>query len=112
MLLKYKNKEITLIECKSFYSRFMGFMLKKNIDKALLFKKCNSIHTCFMRDNIDVIMCDKDNKILYYYNDLGKNKIILPKKGVYKTIELPVSYFNINIGEMIRIKYDVEDKFN
>ena len=112
MKLEYDSKFINLIDCRSFFSRFMGFMFKKKIDYALLFNKCNSIHTFFMKNNIDVIMCDKDNKILYYYNDLGKNKIILPKKGVYKTIELPVSYFNINIGEMIRIKYDVEDKFN
>ena len=70
-------------------------MFKKNINNALLFNKCNSIHTFFMKENIDVIMCDKDNNILYYYKNLGKNKIIWPKKKVYKTIELPVNYFDI-----------------
>ena len=101
MKLVYDNKSIELTECKSFYSRLKGFMFKKKIDKALLFNRCNSIHTFFMRSNIDVIMCDKDNKILYYYHDLGKNKIILPKKRVYKTIELPVSYFDIKINKKI-----------
>ena len=75
------NKEIEIYECKTFYSRLKGFMFSKVIDKALLFNKCNSIHTFFMKKNIDVIMCDKNNTILYYYYDLGKNKIILPKKG-------------------------------
>lgn len=102
MKLIYGNKEIDIYECKSFYSRLKGFMFTKEIDKALLFNRCNSIHTFFMRANIDVIMCDKDNKILYYYHNLGKNKIILPKKKVYKTIELPVDYFKFKINDKIK----------
>ncbi len=104
MKLTYNDKEIILNECKSFYSRLKGFMFKKDIDYALLFNKCNSIHTMFMQSNIDVIMCDKDNRILYYFNDLAKNKIIWPKKNVYKTIELPVNYFDIKINDKIDIK--------
>lgn len=104
MKLVLDDKEINLIECKSFYSRFKGFMFTKNIDKALLFDKCKSIHTFFMRDNIDVIMCDKDNNILYYVKDLAKNKVILPKKGVKKIFETPSNYFDIEIGKKMIIK--------
>ena len=103
MKLIYNNKEIELIECKSFFSRFKGFMLNNNIDHALLFNRCNSIHTFFMKSNIDVIMCNDDNKIIFYYNNLAKNKVILPKKNVYKTIELPVNYFDFKIGDKIKI---------
>ena len=103
MKLIYNNKEIEIIECKNFLSRFKGFMFKKKINCALLFNKCNSIHTFFMKSNIDVIMCDKENNILYYYNNLGKNKIIWPHKNVYKTIELPVNYYDIKINDKIRI---------
>ena len=72
--------------------------------KVLCLKNhCNSIHTFFMQTNIDVIMCDKDNNILYYFNNLSKNKVILPKKNVYKTIELPVNYYNIKINKRIKI---------
>ena len=103
MKIIYKDKEIDLIECNSFYSRFKGFMLCKNIDKALLFNHCSSIHTFFMYNNIDVIMCDKDNVILYYYKNLGKNNVILPKKGVSKVFETPANYFNINIGDKLEV---------
>ena len=103
MKLIYNNKEIELIDCISFYSRLKGFMFKKNINNALLFNKCNSIHTFFMKENIDVIMCDKDNNILYFYKDLKKNKIILPKKNVYKVIETPSNYFNIKKNTKINI---------
>ena len=104
MKLIYNDKEISLKECKSFSSRLRGFMFTKNINTSLLFNKCNSIHTFFMKENIDVIMCNKDNNILYYYRDLDKNKIILPKKGVSKVFETPSKYFDIEIGKKIIIK--------
>ena len=104
MILRYNNKEIKLVNCKSFYSRLRGFMLCKNIDKALLFEHCNSIHTFFMYEKIDVIMCNKDNIVLYYYKDLDKNKVIFPKKNVSRVYELPVGYFNIKINDRLEIK--------
>lgn len=104
MQLIYRSKKITLIECSTFFSRFKGFMLKKNIDKALLFDKCSSIHTFFMKTNIDVILCNKDNEILYYYNNLTPNRIILPKKNVTKVFELPPNYFNVKLNERLEIK--------
>ncbi len=82
----------------------MGFMGKKNIDNSLMFNKCNSIHTFFMKENIDVIMCDNNNKILFYYKDLKKNKIILPKKNVKKVFETPRLYFNIKLGDYLEVK--------
>ena len=78
-------------------------MMEKNINRALLFDKCNSIHTFFMKENIDVIMCDNDNKVLFVYKDLTKNKIILPKKGVRKVFETPSEYFDIKIGKRMII---------
>jgi len=105
MKLVFKNKELKLRECKSFFSRLLGFMFKKNINSALLFDKCNSIHTFFMKENIDVIMCDKDNIILFFYKDLTKNKIIWPKKGVRKVFETPSRYFDIEIGKKMIIKW-------
>ena len=49
-------------------------------------------------------MCDRDFKIIYYYKDLGKNRVILPKRKVYAVIELPVNYYSFEIGERIVIK--------
>ena len=104
MKLVYKEKEIKLIECISFYSRLKGFMFTKKIDKCLLFNKCNSIHTFFMKTNIDVILCNKNNEILYYYPNIKPNKIILPKKNVSKVFELPPYYFDIKLNDRLEIK--------
>jgi len=104
MILIYDNKEIDITNCTTFRQRLIGFMGQKNINKALLFNKCNSIHTFFMKENIDVIMCDKENNILYFYKNLSKNKIILPKKGVSKVIETPANFFDITLNSKITIK--------
>ena len=106
MKLIYDNKDIELYECKSFFSRLRGFMFKRNISNALLFDRCNSIHTFFMKENIDVIMCDKYNNILYYYRNINKNKIILPKKGIKRVFETPSSYFDIEIGKKMIVNED------
>ena len=104
MKLIYQNKEINLTECKTLYSRFKGFMLTKKIDKALLFNNCNSIHTFFMKTNIDVILCDKNHNIISYYQNLSPNHIILPKKNVTKVFELPPNYFDIKLNTRLEIK--------
>ena len=104
MKLVYNDKCIELKECKSFYSRLMGFMFKKNIDYSLLFNRCDSIHTFFMKENIDVIMCDKNNTVLFFFKNLPKNKIIWPKRGVKKVFETPAGYFDIEIGKKMIIK--------
>ena len=101
MYIKYNNKTINIINCNSFYSRLKGFMFTKNINHALLFNKCNSIHTFFMKENIDVILCDKNNTILYFYQNIPKNKIIFPKKRVSKVIETPSNYFNIKVKDKL-----------
>ena len=77
--------------------------MKKNINYGLCFPKCNSIHTFFMLENIDVIMTDKNYNILYIYKNLKPNKIILPKKNVYYTFELPANKFDFNINAKIKV---------
>ena len=104
MQLIYKNKKIEGKECKNFIDRLKGFMLQKNIKTFLYFNHCNSIHTFFMKENIDVILCDKNNTILYYYKNLPPNKIIFPKKKVSKIYELPTNYFNFKEKEKVEIK--------
>ena len=90
--------------CNNFFNRLKGFMFTKNINISLCFPKCNSIHTFFMLKPIDVIMTDKNYKILYIFKNLKPFKIILPKEDVYYTFELPINTFNFKINEKIKVK--------
>ena len=103
MYISNDNTKIKLYIYKTFFKRLRGFMFKKNFEYAICFPKCNSIHTFFMKEKIDVYMTDKNNVILYAFKNLKKNRIILPKKKVYNTYELPINKINLNIGDKIKI---------
>lgn len=78
-------------EAKTFFQKLKGLMFKKNFDYILKFKT-NGIHTFFMKTKIDVVLTDKNGKILYIYKSLKPNRIILPKKHVTYTYEMPEGF--------------------
>ena len=94
------NKKIPLLKAKNFKQKLLGLMFKKKINYCLMFK-CNGIHTFFMRSKIDVILTDENNNVLKVYQNLKINKIILPKRKVKFTYELPPNTIqNINIKKI------------
>lgn len=44
----------------------IGLMFSKNLGDrdGLLITSCNSIHTCFMRYNLDIVFLSSDNKVI------------------------------------------------
>lgn len=48
------------------WTRMIGLIGKRRIDprRAYLFDHCPSVHTCFMSVPIDVIICDRDMRVL------------------------------------------------
>ena len=106
MYLICNNKKIEIEDCTTFKKRLIGFMFrKKEIKKGKRFPKCNSIHTFFMFQKIDIIMTDKNNKIIKMYPNLKNNRMIIPKKSVYYTYELPLGTCNnYKIGDILKVK--------
>lgn len=84
------QKEIELIDANHFFIKLKGFMFKKNINICLRFKT-GLIHTMFMKEFIDIIMTTKDNKVLYIFKNVPKNKFIL-KRQIYYTYEFPGNF--------------------
>ena len=90
------NKIINIIPCNSFIKRLFGFMfIKKSLNYGLHFKKCNSIHTFFCFQNLDIIMTDINNKVLYIYKDVKPGRIIY-KKHVYNIYEFSTNVIDLN----------------
>ena len=103
MKIIINNQTIYLEKANTLKKRFFGLMGKKNITNGIYFPKCNSIHTFFMKEKIDVIMIDKNYKILLIKKNVKRNKIIY-KKEAYYTIELPFNTINnLNINETLTI---------
>lgn len=97
------NKEYKINIMNTFFKRLFGLMLKKEpIKEIYIFPKCSSIHTYFMKQNIDVCILDKNYNVVYIKENLEPNKILI-KKG-YHTLEMPLNTGkNIKIGDNIKI---------
>lgn len=93
MKLKIGKKNYDVIVAKSFRKRLIGLMGKTDIDYGMLFPKCNSIHTYFMKENIDVVGLDENNEVIYMYQNLEPNRVIKIKNAQNKTsiLELPAN---------------------
>ena len=98
------NKKYNVKIMNTFFKRLKGLMFKKEaITSIYLFPKCSSIHTYFMKQNIDVCILDKNYRITYLGKNIKPRKIII-KKGYY-TLEMPLGTIkNINIGDKLEIK--------
>ena len=106
MYLKLKNRRIEIKELKGFFNRFKGlkFVLEP-IDYGVLFSKKKTVSTDFLCQKIDIILADKDNKILYMYENFPSERRIWPKKHVYNIYFLPLGTVkNFKLGDQLNIK--------
>lgn len=102
ILTNKKKYEIKI--ANNFYSRLTGLIGKTNIDYGMLFPKCNSIHTYFMQENIDIVGLDENNEVIYKYENLDKNRIIKINNPLKKTsiLEMPAnSTKKIKVGTIL-----------
>ena len=67
----------------TFIKRFLGYMFRKKPHyEAILIKPCNSIHTFFMKFNIDVLFVNENMEVIKKIDSLKPGKIIMPQKRV------------------------------
>ena len=80
----------------NFLKRLIGLMFKKDIDYGLLFilKYGSSIHTCFMRFNIDIYFLD-ENKIIIDKVTLKPWKYYKPAKKAKYLLETKENFLNL-----------------
>lgn len=85
------NKEYKdVYVAETFFERLKGLMfISKENSFNLLIKNCNSVHTCFMKFNLDIFCLDKDFKLIKTYKDIKPFKFILPSKKVKHILERP-----------------------
>ncbi len=91
----------------SFATRAKGLIGTRSMkDYALLFPKCNWIHTFFMSVPIDVIYVDKDMKIKKIDHSLQPWRMPLPVFTASTVIEVEAglaSKHNLQVGEELHV---------
>ncbi len=105
MILNKTSNElinIKIINADNFFNRFRGLMLKKDIDFAMLFSnlKDSSIHTHFMRFDIDVYFLD-ENKTIFEKTTLKPWKFYKPKKQASYILEVKKDSLKLKIGDKL-----------
>lgn len=112
MYIKIGKKKVKLVEANTFWERLKGlkFVLGP-LDYGMRFPKKRSSNTNFLFERIDVILTDKNEKILYLYNFVGTEKKIRRKKNVYNTYFVPVDTVkNLKVGETLNLVVEKEDE--
>ena len=90
--LKVDNR-VLISRCrvaKDFVSRFVGLMGRTSLstNEAILFPKCNSVHTFFMRMPIDVILVANDGEVVELITSMHPWRMLAPRKRVKHIIEM------------------------
>ena len=95
------SQDAKLVE--SFLDRLLG-LLKKSNPKTLIFKTRFGIHTFFLKEPIDVIVLDKNLKVVKLKQNLKPNQLFFWNPKYYWVIELP--------NKKIKSKIEIGDKLN
>lgn len=105
MTIQIGNQILKIKACTTFFSRCLGMMgQKKTLSYGLYFPKCKSVHTFFMRQNIDIVMVNSKNEIVAFYQNAKPWHIFYSKKA-YACYEFSVGVLNgVTIGDFIILK--------
>lgn len=94
--------DIKITKADTFFKRLIGLMGKKDIDFAMLFVniKNPSIHTHFMRFDLDVYFLDKNNRVIDK-TTLKPWKFYRPSKKAEYIMETKKDKLKIKIGDCL-----------
>jgi len=88
-ILKYNDETIIdVLLANSYSKRLFGYMLKKTPHhNAILLNPCNSIHTFFMKFDIDVLFLDENMQVIKKIENLRPGQVITKVTGARAVLE-------------------------
>ncbi len=104
-VLKYKGEAIIdVFIADSYVKRLLGYMFRKTPHhSAIMLKPCNSIHTFFMKFNIDVLFLDENMQVIKKIENLRSGQVVTKVRGAKIVVESKEGAFN-NIKEGNKIE--------
>lgn len=109
--ITYKNKLLSkdILVAESLLSRMIGLMFKEKLIGAegLMIDPCRSIHTFFMRYNLDIVFLSRDNRVIKIIRNLKPWRITWIYFRATKTLEMPAGRLplDINIGDRLEVNH-------
>lgn len=89
----------------TYWSRLCGLQFRKLLpaDRAVLMERCSSIHTFWMRFSIDVIMLDRDGRVVEIRESVSPWRVVIPKsKTVTSILEVTAGMNPLKVGDQVR----------
>lgn len=108
MILNVTKKRVLAknFEKKNGFGKIKGLMGKKT-PKTLIFKTRFGIHTFFLKFSIDLVVLDKNKKIVFIKRNIKPNKIVFWNPKFNKVIELPAGFLyksKTTKGDVLKFK--------
>ncbi|MBI2609120.1 MAG: DUF192 domain-containing protein [Deltaproteobacteria bacterium] len=90
----------------TFFSRLKGLLGTKKLDKgeALILEPCQSVHTFFMKYDLDIIFLNKENIVIGVAEHLKPNRLSAFYRHASKAVELPSGSIvegRVTVGEKL-----------
>lgn len=105
MFLIIGNKKIQIFEYKKFGERFKTFKFYlKDINFGLKLARKKYANTYFFCQKVDVCFTDKNDRILYIYNNVASEKLIFKIKA-HNIYYFPVGVCRLlKVGDIIKLQ--------
>lgn len=93
---------------ENFFARSVGLLSKKSLNEGegLIIKPCCSVHTFFMRFNIDVLFVGVNGKVIATYENVAPWRVLPIHPTSHYVIELSansISNKNIEKGDAVTL---------
>lgn len=105
-MIDIKGTSLRVKRADTYLKRLKGLMFDHDIDEGLglMIVPCQSIHTFFMRFDLDVVVVDRNDRVIACYKGLKPGKITPILKNAYGFIEFKAGTFanhQFQIGETL-----------
>ena len=92
----------------TFFSRTKGLLGRRGLSdgEAMVFPRCNSIHTLGMRFPIDAVFVNREWRVVALRSSLGAGRMVWPVPGAWGVIELACGTLErtgVQIGDSLRV---------
>jgi uncharacterized protein len=94
----------------TFWSRLVGWQFRRSPGEGhgLLVTPCGSIHTCFLRFALDVVMLDRAGRIVGTRRGLRPWRIVIAPRGTQAVLEIPSPGPDLTIGTTLRLRSSLQ----
>ncbi len=104
--------DFSVTEASSFIARGRGLLGRRPLEAShgLLIRPCNSVHTCFMRQSLDLVgltaLEDDGAEITWLSQDVRPWRFRWARRGTKQILELPageIGRVGLRVGQRLRV---------